>query len=326
MRILVTGGAGYIGSETCKELFRQGHEVTVFDNLSSGHREFVKWGVFVHGDILDLAALRRALHNKDGVIHFAAKSLVGESVVNPELYVNNNIGGTLHLLAAMRDEGVPYIVVSGSCSVYGQPATSPVAEECPYAPLSPYAETKTFMEWLLKDFERAHNLKSIVLRYFNAAGADFDGDCWEWHDPETHLIPRAIQAALGQAPELQLFGNDYPTQDGTCIRDYIHILDLARAHVAAIEFLAKGGASHQFNLGTGKGYSVLEVIQNIVQITGVDVPYRIVPRRPGDPAQLFADIQSVQHVLKWQAKYSSLEQIIESVWKLPFFQKAVKLS
>ena len=225
MRVLVTGGAGYIGSHACKELARQGHDVIVFDNLSTGHHELVKWGAFAHGDILDPAALRRVMRRErvEGVIHFAAKSQVGESVRDPGLYVRNNVGGTLNILEAMRDEGVPRLVVSGTCAVYGQPERVPITEDAPLAPVSPYGATKLFMERMLADFAAAHGIASVVLRYFNAAGADPEGESGEWHDPETHLIPRALMAVAGTAPALELFGSDYPTPDGTC--------KIGRAHV-----------------------------------------------------------------------------------------------
>lgn len=334
MRILVTGGAGYIGSQTCKELAKQGHEVVVYDNLSTGHREMVKWGVLEHGDILDQVSLRRVMHTHriEGVIHFAAKLLVEESVRNPGLYMRNNIGGTLNILEAMRDENVPYLVVSGTCAVYGQPTHAPVSEDAPFAPLSPYGESKAVMEWMLRDFGKAYGLHSVALRYFNAAGSDFDGDCGEWHVPEIHLIPRAMMAIAGVAPSLDLFGDDYPTPDGTCVRDYIHVQDLATAHLAAMKWMAEGNEektsinhSTAVNLGTGKGLSVREIIQGIEQITGKKVPFQIKPRRAGDPPALFADARRAKDILKWEAKVSSLPEIVESAWKWlesrNFFQK-----
>lgn len=316
MRVLVTGGAGYIGSHACKELAAQGHEVTVFDNLSTGHRELVKWGAFEHGDILDLAALRRAMRQRriEGVIHFAAKSQVGESVREPGFYIQNNVGGTLNILEAMRDEGVGHLVVSGTCAVYGQPDRVPIAESAPLAPMSPYGETKLFMEWMLADFGAAYGLTSTVLRYFNAAGCDAEGETGEWHEPESHLIPRALMAAAGAAPELELFGDDYPTPDGTCIRDYIHVRDLARAHVAALTRLAEGGASITLNLGTGSGFSVREIIRGVERVTGLPVPYRMAARRAGDPPSLVADAGRARAVLGWEPACSTLDEILGTAW------------
>lgn len=316
MRVLVTGGAGYIGSHACKELTRQGHDVIVFDNLSTGHRALAKWGAFVHGDILDLAALRRVMrqHGVEGVIHFAAKSQVGESVRDPGLYVRTNVGGTLNILEAMRDEGVPRLVVSGTCAVYGQPDRVPITEDAPPAPVSPYGATKLFMERMLADFEAAHGIVSVALRYFNAAGADFEGETGEWHVPETHLIPRALMAAAGTGPALDLFGDDYPTSDGTCIRDYIHVRDLARAHVAALEHLARGGASTAVNLGTGTGFSVLDILRGVEAATGRPAPRRIAPRRAGDPPVLVADATRAKTLLGWEPECSSLEEILGSAW------------
>lgn len=317
MRVLVTGGAGYIGSHTCKELAREGHDVVVFDNLSTGHRDLARWGAFEHGDILDQAALRRVMRREsiEGVIHFAAKSQVGESVREPGLYVRNNVGGTLNILEAMREEGVHCLVVSGTCAVYGQPQRVPIAESTPTAPVSPYGETKLFMEWMLADFATAHGLKSMVLRYFNAAGCDQEGETGERHDPETHLIPRALMAAAGTAPELELFGDDYPTPDGTCIRDYIHVRDLAAAHVAALRHLADGGDSDTINLGTGSGFSVREIIDGIEKTTGRKVPYRMAARRAGDPPVLVADAGHGRSVLGWEPSHSSLEEILGTAWE-----------
>lgn len=302
MKVLVTGGAGYIGSHTCKELAGQGHSVVVYDNLSTGHRRFVKWGDFCYGDILDTQRLRACLHQykPDGIIHFAASAYVGESVENPGKYFRNNVSGTLSILEAMRDESIPHIVVSGTCAVYGQPEVVPIDESCPTAPINPYGASKLFMERMLADFHTAHALNWVSLRYFNAAGADPEGELWEDHDPETHLIPRVIMAAKGQIPEVQIFGDDYPTPDGTCIRDYVHVCDLARAHVLAMQYLMNGGESQPLNLGTGQGLSVMDIVRGVEEALGTKVPYSIVPRRAGDPAQLISDVTKVNVVLGWR--------------------------
>lgn len=318
MRVLVTGGAGYIGSHACKELARQGHDVIVFDNLSTGHHELVKWGAFAHGDILDLAALRRVMRRErvEGVIHFAAKSQVGESVRDPGLYVRNNVGGTLNILEAMRDEGVPRLVVSGTCAVYGQPERVPITEDAPLAPVSPYGATKLFMERMLADFAAAHGIASVVLRYFNAAGADPEGESGEWHDPETHLIPRALMAVAGTAPALELFGSDYPTPDGTCLRDYIDIVDLARAHVAAVKRMTGGRmkAGYEiFNVGTGRPVSVLELVEGFEKANGLKLNYKIVGRRAGDVPAVWADTDLANRELGWKAE-RSLEETLRSAW------------
>lgn len=317
MLVLVTGGAGYIGSHTCKELAQNGHEVVTYDNLSTGHRELVQWGAFEHGDILDLARLREVMrrYRPDGVIHFAAKSQVGESVRLPGLYFRNNMVGTLNILEAMRDEDVKSIVVSGTCAVYGQPDRVPIDEDVPTAPVNPYGVSKLFMEHILRDFEAAHGLRYMALRYFNAAGCDPEGETGEWHDPETHLIPRALMAVTGDAPELELFGEDYDTPDGTCIRDYVHVCDLARAHVLALGYLENGGASGCLNLGTGKGFSVREIIESISRVTGRTVPFRMTSRRPGDPPRLVADARRAGGVLNWSAEQSDMNSIIWTAWK-----------
>lgn len=320
MKICVTGGAGYIGSHTCKLLAHSGHEVYVYDNLSTGHRDAVKWGEFFHGDIRDTQNLRAFLKKirPDGIIHFAAHAYVGESVQNPGKYFSNNVGGSLSILEAMRDENVPAIVVSGTCAVYGQPESVPIREDCPPAPLSPYGASKLFMERMLSDFERAHGLSWMSLRYFNAAGSSPEGEIGERHDPETHLIPRVIQAALGQLDAIDIFGDDYPTPDGTCIRDYIHVDDLAKAHLLAIEHLARGNPSMALNLGTGKGHSVREIIDGVSRLAGKAVPARVRGRRAGDPAELVADPRKAGEILGWKAE-KSMEQSLEDAWN---FMKA----
>jgi len=314
MRILVTGGAGYIGSHTCKALAHQGHTVVVYDNLSTGHRELVRWGDFVYGDILDTQRLRSCIkqHHIEGIIHFAASAYVGESVIDPGKYFRNNVCGTLSILDAMRDEGVPHIVVSGTCAVYGSPEKMPITEDTPTNPINPYGASKLFMERMLADYEKAHGIKWMSLRYFNAAGCDPDGETGEWHEPETHLIPRALMAAAGQIPALEIFGDDYPTPDGTCIRDYVHVVDLAEAHVRALAFLEEGGQSQALNLGTGKGFSIWKIISTIEKVTGQSLPHRIVPRRKGDPPSLIADPTKAMHIINWKLQHSSLEKIVKS--------------
>lgn len=319
MKICVTGGAGYIGSHTCKALAQAGHEVIVYDNLSTGHRDFVKWGVFEHGDIRDTQKLRSCLrrHAPDGVIHFAASAYVGESVENPGKYFSNNVGGTLSLLEAMRDEGVGSVVVSGTCAVYGQPERVPINEDCHKAPINPYGASKLFMERMLGDFATAHGLRWMSLRYFNAAGSSPEGEIGELHDPETHLIPRVVLAALGKSAAIDIFGTDYPTPDGTCIRDYIHVADLARAHVLAIRHLLNEGESMALNLGTEKGSSVREIISGVEAVSGRTVPVRLAARRPGDPACLVANAAGAKNVLGWEPE-ESLHDMLRDAWK--FFE------
>lgn len=315
MKICVTGGAGYIGSHTCKALAEAGHEALVYDNLATGHREFVRFGPFIHGDINDTQRLRQCFRQfrPDAVIHFAAHIEVGESVVNPGKYYRNNVAGTLSLLEAMRDEDVPAIVVSGSAAVYGQPETVPIPETCPKMPVNPYGECKLVMEWMLNDFARAHNLAWTSLRYFNAAGSSPQGEIGELHTPESHLIPRAILATLGKGPMLEVYGDDYPTPDGTCIRDYIDVADLASAHVLAVRRLLAGGASLAMNLGTENGTSVLEIIRGIERLAEKPVPWRLGARRRGDPAFLVADASVARETLGWRPQ-ASLDAMLANAW------------
>lgn len=316
MRILVTGGAGYIGSHTCKALAHQGHTVVVYDNLSTGHRELVRWGDFVYGDILDTQRLRSCIRQQqiEGIIHFAASAYVGESVIDPSKYFRNNVCGTLSILDAMRDEGVRYIVVSGTCAVYGSPEKMPITEDTPTNPINPYGASKLFMERMLADYEKANGINWMSLRYFNAAGSDPEGETGEWHDPEPHLIPRALMAAAGKLPQLEIFGHDYPTPDGTCIRDYVHVMDLATAHVKGIEFLAQTGCSHAINLGTGQGFSIRAVLNAVTTVTGKDVPHVVSARRAGDPPFLVADAAKARTLLHWNPKYSDLDTEIQTAW------------
>ena len=316
MRVLVTGGAGYIGSHTAKELARAGAETVVYDNLSSGHRDFVKWGAFEHGDIRDGAALSACFrkHRPDGVIHFAAKSYVGESMSDPGKYFSNNVTGALTLLEAMREAEITNLVVSGSCSVYGEPDQNPITEDQPLRPISPYGASKAFMERMLSDFRAAHGLNWLSLRYFNAAGADPDGEVGERHSPETHLIPLALAAAAGAGAELTVFGGDLATPDGTCVRDYVHVADLADAHVRGMLRLLSGGDSGCLNLGTGRGHSIREVIGAVERVTGRRTPFRIGSPRAGDPPALFADNRRAEAELTWRPQFADLDAIVGSAW------------
>ncbi len=310
--ILVTGGAGYVGSHACKALAGAGYRPVVYDNLSRGHREAVRWGPLVEGDLHDHARLAAALsaHRAAAVMHFAAFAYVGESVADPEIYYTNNLGGTLALLGAMRKAKVETIVVSSTCAVYGVPEHLPIRETTAKAPLNPYGETKLAIERALHWYAAAYGMRYAALRYFNAAGADPDGEIGEDHEPETHLIPRILRAALGRGGPVEIYGTDYPTPDGTAIRDYIHVTDLADAHVRALGHLAAGGDSAALNLGTGSGSSVREVIAAVERIGGRKVPQREAARRPGDPPELVADPALARSQLGWQPRHSDLDTII----------------
>jgi UDP-glucose-4-epimerase GalE len=317
MRVLVTGGAGYIGSHTAKALTQAGHEVVVLDNFSAGHRWAIKWGPCVEGDLADTSLIKQALtaYGIDAVMHFAASIQVGESVRDPKKYFWNNVVNTLRLLDAMTEAGVGHIVFSSSAAVYGDPQKVPIPEEHPTQPVNPYGETKLMMERALRWYGAAYGIRWTALRYFNAAGADLDGELGEEHDPETHLIPLVIRAATGRNPYVEIYGTDYPTPDGTAIRDYIHIADLADAHVKALEHLARGGESMALNLGTGRGHTVREVVAAVAKVSGGPVPTRDAPRRAGDPPVLVADPAKAMSFLNWKPKLASLEQIVESAWK-----------
>jgi UDP-arabinose 4-epimerase len=317
MRVLVTGGAGYIGSHTAKALALAGHNPVVLDNFSGGHRWAVKWGPCVEGDLADRESLKAAVkeHRVDAVMHFAASIRVAESARNPRQYFWNNVVNTLNLLDAMTDAGVRDIVFSSSAAVYGDPEKVPIPEEHPTRPVSPYGETKLIMERALFWYGAAYGLRWTALRYFNAAGADPDGDLGEAHDPETHLVPLAIRAALGRSPLLEVYGTDYPTPDGTAIRDYIHIVDLADAHLRALEYLQRGGESVALNLGTGQGHSVREVIAAVDRISKGRVPTHDSPRRAGDPPVLVADPGRAVRLLGWKPRFPELDAIVESAWK-----------
>lgn len=314
IRVLVTGGAGYIGSHTCKALAAAGHVPVVFDNLENGHRSAVRWGPLIQGDLADKALVRAALrdHAIGAVLHFAGYAYVGESMRQPGRYFRNNAFNTLTLLDAMQAEGVPAIVFSSTCATYGIPEGVPIDETHPQRPVNPYGESKLFAERAMHWYHQAHGIRHACLRYFNAAGADLEGELGEEHDPETHLIPLVIQAALGLRPEVGIFGTDYDTPDGTAIRDFIHVDDLARAHVSAVARLIGGAAPMCVNLGTGIGHSVLDVIRAVEDVTGLPVPVREEARRPGDPPVLVAATRTAQELLGWSAQCSSLATIVDS--------------
>jgi UDP-glucose-4-epimerase GalE len=314
--ILIVGGAGYIGSQTAKRVAQAGLQPVVFDNLVYGHKWAVKWGPLVEGDLGDRAAIRRVLeeHHVTAVVHFAAFAYVGESVTNPRKYFRNNVAGTLNLLDAMLDADVSDIVFSSTCAVYGEPVRTPIDEEHPRNPVNPYGETKLAIERALHWYQRAYPLRFAALRYFNAAGADPDGEVGEDHDPETHLIPLAIEAARG-GRALDIYGTDYPTPDGTAVRDYIHVQDLADAHVAALDRLRDGATSLTVNLGTGRGHSVREVIAAVEKVSGKKVPARETGRRAGDPPALVANPARAADVLGWKAQIPSIEAMVEHAWR-----------
>jgi UDP-glucose-4-epimerase GalE len=312
--VLVTGGAGYIGSHACKALAKAGFTPIAYDSLVYGHREAVRWGPLVEADLADRAVLAETLRRYEiaAVMHFAAFAYVGESMTKPELYFNNNVVNTIGLLDALLAAQVRHIVF---CATYGTPDTVPITEETPQRPVNPYGETKLMIERALHWYGQAHGLRYAALRYFNAAGADPDGEIGEEHDPETHLIPLILDAAAGKRAEIGIFGIDYPTPDGSAIRDYIHVQDLAEAHVAAIAHLAAGGESIALNLGTGSGHSVREVIDAAERITGRHIPRRETGRRPGDPAALVADAGKARRAIGWTAKVSDLDSIIGTAWR-----------
>ena len=312
--ILVTGGAGFIGSHTCKLLRDEGYNPVVYDNLTTGHRNLVKFGPFINGDVCDGVAFRRAIetYRPESVIHFAASAYVGESVAEPDRYYRNNVVGLLSVLDTMMQCNVPKIVFSSSCATYGIPDTLPISETLPQRPINPYGETKLIGEWIIRNYARAFGLKAVMLRYFNASGADCNGLLREMHDPETHLIPRALMAAAGTIPHLDVFGDDYPTEDGTCLRDYIHVDDLADGHLRALRYLDDHSGPAAFNLGTGKGTSIREIVACIEELFGVTIKVRVLPRRIGDPASLYADASLAGDVLKFKPRYSDLRTIIES--------------
>lgn len=321
MQVLVVGGAGYIGSHTCKALARAGHNPIVYDNLSFGHADAVRWGPLEIGDIFDGDRLREVIceHNPDIVIHFAAFAYVGESVIDPAKYYRNNVGGTLSLIDAMRNGGVSRIIFSSTCATYGMPSIIPIDEKTPQRPINPYGHSKLMVEQVLRDYGQAYGLEWVVLRYFNAAGCDPEGELGERHNPETHAIPLALLSALGRGPRFQVFGNDYSTPDGTAIRDYVHVSDLATAHVKAAEYLLAGGVSDAFNLATGKGTSVLELLSAVERASGRAVPMDFAPRRPGDPPQLVATGTKAQKILNWEPQYYDIDAIVDTA--APWFMR-----
>lgn len=316
MRILVTGGAGYIGSHVCKALKARGYDVVVFDNLIYGHRDFVKWGDIEEGDLKDRHAIDLVLkrHQPSAVIHFAAYAYVGESVEDPSKYYCNNVTGSLNLLDAARLYGVKHIVFSSTCATYGIPQAVPIQEEHPQKPINPYGKTKLMIEEILMDYDAAYGMKSASLRYFNAAGADPCAEIGEDHDPEPHLIPLVLDAAAGLRHAITVFGTDYDTPDGTCIRDYIHVTDLADAHIKALEYVLAGGETAAFNLGTGSGYSVKEIIEVARNITERDIVVIEGQRRLGDPPCLISASQKARDVLGWSPIYSDINTIIRHAW------------
>jgi UDP-glucose 4-epimerase len=315
MKILVTGGAGYIGSVTVHELLNKGHEIVVYDNLVYGHEESVSCKL-IKGDLLDLNFLKDNVDGSfDAVIHFAAYALAGESMQSPYKYFNSNIQGGLNLLEFMKDRKIPNIIFSSTCAIYGYPLTLPVTENESKKPESVYGESKLLFEQILPWYEKIYGIKHINLRYFNAAGASLDGKLGEDHNPETHIIPIAIQTALGKNQSFKLFGTDYDTPDGTCIRDYIHVVDLATAHIQALELITQSQNSNYYNLGTGNGHSNREVIDMVKKISGIDFKVEEVPRRPGDPAAIFADNQKAKKELGFDPKYSDLETIVKTAWE-----------
>lgn len=317
MAILVCGGAGYIGSHINKELNREGYETVVFDSLVCGHREAARWGHFIQGDLRNPEEIDAVFtkYQIDAVFHFAAYAYVGESVEEPEKYYCNNVANTLNLLHAMRKHGCDKIIFSSTCATYGEPEKVPITEEMPQYPINPYGASKLMVERIFKDYGRAYGLKFVVLRYFNAAGADPEGEIGESHDPETHLIPLVLDAASGKRQDIKVFGTDYDTPDGSCVRDYIHVNDLAAAHLLALHYLEEGKESDFFNLGNELGTSVLEVIESVKKVTGRNFPVTMAGRREGDPAKLVGSSGKAQRKLGWKPVYGEIDTIVEHAWK-----------
>lgn len=316
MNVLVTGGAGYIGSHTAKMLHEMGKNVVVYDSLVKGHREAAKWETFVEGDIFDSEKLEETIkkYNIDSVVHFAAFSLVGESMEKPEMYYHNNVVGTLNLLNVMMKNGVKKLVFSSTAAVYGEPESVPITEDIAKNPTNVYGKTKLIMENAMEDYSKAYGLKYIALRYFNACGADVSGEIGEDHSPESHLIPIILQTCLGKRESIKIFGDDYPTKDGTCVRDYIHVNDLASAHILALEALYRGHESDVFNLGVGNGFTVKEIIKAAEEVAGVEIKKEIVDRRAGDPAVLIASSEKIRRELGWKPEFDNVKKIIETAW------------
>ncbi len=316
-KILITGGAGYVGSHTLKELLNLGYSTIVLDNLSNGHRELVGSSELIVGDLKDSALLENVFssHSIEAVMHFAAFAYVGESVTDPGKYYRNNVCGTLNLVEAMLKSRVDKIIFSSTCSTYGHPQEIPITETHPQNPINPYGASKLMVERILRDFGLSHGLKSVIFRYFNAAGADSKAEIGEWHEPETHLIPLVLDVAAKRQKAIQIFGTDYDTVDGTCIRDYIHVTDLADAHILGLKLLQAGHNSEVFNLGNGQGYSVRQVIKCAEKITGRMIEVQMSPRRPGDPATLVGSAEKARTLLGWQPRFQSLETIVGTAWK-----------
>lgn len=317
MHVLVCGGAGYIGSHMAKWLATRGIDVTVLDNLSTGHRQAVRWGTLIEADLLRPQSLEPVFEATrfDAVMHFCARSLVAESMAQPYDYYANNVTGTLNLLQAMHRHGVDRLVFSSTAAVFGQPLDERIDEDHPKQPINPYGASKLMVERILADAAVAHGLGSVTLRYFNAAGASPDGDIGESHEPETHLIPNVLRAALRTGPALKVFGDDYPTPDGTCVRDYVHVDDLAQAHQLALDYLDARPGAHAFNLGNGHGFSVREVIAAAQRVTGQQILCKVAPRRAGDPAMLVASSEQARRELGWAPVHTTLDPIIESAWR-----------
>lgn len=317
MAILVCGGAGYIGSHINKQLNKEGYETIVFDNLIYGHKEAVKWGKLVVGDLKNVDEIEAVFKNNqiDAVFHFAAYAYVGESVDHPEKYYYNNVTNTLNLLHVMMKYGCNKIIFSSTCATYGEPEKVPITEDMPQNPINPYGATKLMVERIFQDYHKAYGLQYVVLRYFNAAGADPDGEIGESHNPETHIIPLVLDAASGKRPDIKVFGTDYDTPDGSCIRDYIHVYDLATAHLLALHHLEAGKESQFFNLGNEKGTSVLEVVDSVKRVTRRNLKVTLTDRRPGDPAKLVGSSQKAQEVLGWKPIYGDIDVIVEHAWK-----------
>ncbi|MDY0193865.1 MAG: UDP-glucose 4-epimerase GalE [Aliarcobacter butzleri] len=315
--ILIIGGAGYIGSHTNKLLTQKGHKTLVYDNLIYGHKEAVKWGEFILGDLNDIEQLRLVFgkYKIEAVMHFAAFAYVGESVENPEKYYINNVSNTLNLLQVMREFSCKYFIFSSTCATYGNPEYLPIDEKHPQNPINPYGQSKFMLEKILEDYSKAYDFKYVALRYFNAAGADVDCEIGEDHNPETHLIPLIFDVAIGKREDIKVFGTDYDTNDGSAVRDYIHVTDLANAHILALEYLKNGGSSDIFNLGNGDGYSVFEVINKAKEITNKDIKVTLIDRRAGDPAKLIGDATKAKKVLGWDPKLFDLGKILETAWE-----------
>lgn len=316
MKLLVVGGAGYVGSHACLALAEAGYEVTVFDDLSTGHSWAVQWGELIHGSLLDEQALDKAFtHARPvAVLHFAARSLVGESMADPYLYYQSNVGGTLSLLAAMLRHGVGRLVFSSTAAIFGNPVSLPIAEDHPCNPVNPYGRSKVMIEWMLEDAARSYGLNAVALRYFNAAGADPKGRIGEMHEPETHLIPRLLRRAAGESLDVAIYGDRHATRDGSCVRDYVHVMDLASAHLLALDYTTRSPGFHAFNLGTGSGHTVLEVIDAIEELIGNPLNVPVDAARAGDPASLVASNERAREVLGWRPHASDLRSILADAW------------